>query len=166
MRYSEAIRLGAMLKPQGFGMDRDTELTACADDAARLAVGEVPGDNNDEEKPDTVFPICDTPDIVCPFLGCGYGGHLVCVVTHLNDFHCKSRESIAAWVQTIEDAQEPKPPEHDAAEHATGLEMLLEAVADGDHFRIAKAKVHLESLAHRQRLFSAPREMAAARSEA
>lgn len=92
LRLSEAIRLGAMLKPQAFGTWFDGEGT-CALGAAIDALGITESN---------VLLLAQT--IVgrarCPVCGCdGAQFHLV---PHLNDDHHWTRERIADWVEQQE----------------------------------------------------------------
>jgi len=96
MKLSEAIRLGAMLGPQGFGWGRDPRRTPCALDAAALAIGVTP---------DTVtlmdyFPLLDSGAILCT-AGCfsHISMDLECLISHLNDEHRWTRERIADWIE-------------------------------------------------------------------
>jgi hypothetical protein len=115
MRLSEAIRLGAMLRPQGFH-DFIQDLGAgivvsCALGAAAEAIG---------SSAVAVFgPFADTDDLVgeldaafgtllntkrrgCPSKGCGVRRVTANVIAHLNDDHRWTREQIADWVESIE----------------------------------------------------------------
>lgn len=115
MKLSEAIRLGAMLKPQAFnelvenwpigqtvmGQFIETEVQArtCALGAACDAVGQL---YNDREC-DDIFPQLKQVS-VCPE-GCSdfhVASNLFDVIPHLNDTHQWTRERIAAWVATVE----------------------------------------------------------------
>lgn len=115
MKLSEAIRLGAMLKPQGFGALRLNGTTACANDAAALAIGARSwGDLAYDGRWEAAFPLamipCTKENICCPDcrelrtggLDRVVGG----VIAHLNDTHRWTRERIADWVATIEAQQE------------------------------------------------------------
>ncbi len=93
LKLSEAMRLGAMLKPQGFWALRPKE-TACALDAVRLAVGREPLLAD-------LWPILDGP-ATCPV--CGEDPHYALslaqvIATHLNDTHRWTREQIADWIE-------------------------------------------------------------------
>jgi hypothetical protein len=103
MKLSEAIRLGSMLKPQGFGILRNTELTACAMDAAFAAAGVKLGDDTWRWR-DENWPILNAV-IACPV--CGEDGKALdfIISSHLNDTHRWTRERIADFVETIEPAQ-------------------------------------------------------------
>lgn len=115
MRLSEAIRLGAMVKPQAFGylevtyiyptngplgLDRSFSAT-CAIGAAMEAVGlELCSDSAQDFFrcfPEAVM-IWELPCPVCGALE--RGGP----VPHLNNDHLWTRERIANWVETIERA--------------------------------------------------------------
>jgi hypothetical protein len=121
MTLSEAIRLGAMLKPQAFGDYTDGRGT-CAWGAASEAAGR---DVDDNDIPDEWFDLCDQPTAACPLCSqvfqrcCDRGLACACVddvapvavaIVHLNDHHKASREFIADWVATIE-AQQEQPTE-------------------------------------------------------
>lgn len=102
MRLSEAIRLGAMLKPQAFG-DYFNSVGTCALGAACEAAGvscEAIGDY--ERQFLAVFaepcPACG----VRPDTGNKYTSGFCNTVLHLNDTHRWTREQIADWVETIE----------------------------------------------------------------
>lgn len=105
MKLSEAIRLGAMLKPQGFDHYEEDGHT-CAVGAARDAGGDKAHAQwiQLEAQLKGRCPLCGpvyTEDEL-------FGTYTpVSVVPHLNDFHRWSREQIADWVQTIEDAHVP-----------------------------------------------------------
>lgn len=112
MRLSEAIRLGAMNKPQVFGaLIRDGG--TCALGAAYDAVGLLIGENADVPCLGAeMFPLLNTasdcPD--CYFVRNEFTGF---VITHLNDLHQWTRERIADWVETLEpkaDIEAPPPP--------------------------------------------------------
>ena len=110
MKLSEAIRLGAMLRPQGFGRVLDRNGRTCALGAAYEAVGislTQPG-----EIPKNWLPMLDYAPWSIPCPACGgrqtkadnyrkftFGET---VVTHLNDVHKWTREAIADWVATVE----------------------------------------------------------------
>ena len=99
LRLSEAIRLGAMLKPQVFGILRDG-IGTCALGAALEACGIVANHLNNLEYVINRWPWTDAKFHNCP--GCGYWGYPSAVITHLNDAHHWTREQIADWVETIE----------------------------------------------------------------
>lgn len=106
MTLSEAIRLGAMLKPQGF-----RSMASYASSHATCALGAAA---------DALGLACGTAlDLRYPWLskrieGCDVGGTHRCreietlleTVWHLNDQHRWTREQIADWVETIEQQQE------------------------------------------------------------
>lgn len=110
LKLSEAIRLGAMLKPQAFGKAfvfvKFGELGSCALGAAEDAInGPIYEASDGGAKQLEVYeryslnkqrrdcPSCDRP------------GRLSDVIVHLNDDHQWTRERIADWVETIEPAQ-------------------------------------------------------------
>ena len=95
LKLSEAIRLGSMLKPQGFrcGSARMGARQTCAFGAAQDALGRVIGWD------DPLTAIVTTQ--VCP--SCGGRQHSnLAVVIHLNDDHRWTREQIADWVEQFE----------------------------------------------------------------
>jgi hypothetical protein len=97
MRLSEAIRLGAMMRPQTF-RTMLTDDGACALGAALLAVGARP-----EEAVSSAlhrWPWASTVSADCP--RCGRSRTVFRVITHLNDRHRWTREQIAKWVAGIE----------------------------------------------------------------
>lgn len=107
MRLSEAIRLGAMLKPQGFGNYTDQFGGTCAIGAACEAAGIDAHSSPDVARYEIAYvrPI----DGACPECGVarftGIGGNLI---VHLNDTHRWTRERIADHVATIEAQHEAK----------------------------------------------------------
>lgn len=102
MKLSTAIRLGAMLKPQGFGKYLEDEAT-CALGAALDARG-VFGTHFRESE---LFPIILILSPGCPICDeRSYGGDVGSTIFHLNDDHLWTRERIADWVETVEAAQD------------------------------------------------------------
>jgi hypothetical protein len=100
LTLSEAIRIGAMLKPQAFGWYEQGGGT-CAIGAAGDAVG---GLTNVTK---TRWPILDA-HVMCPVEACSGNVHNVgAIVVHLNDNHQWTREQIADWVQTVESERQP-----------------------------------------------------------
>lgn len=101
MRLSEAIRLGAMLKPQGFGFGsgHPTASATCALGSAYEASNCGDGWWNLEK----CFPIVNLLPTKCP----SCGDAMPSMVPHLNDDHRWSRERIADWVELIETSLEP-----------------------------------------------------------
>lgn len=104
MKLSEAMRLGSTLLPQGFGLFRDHEITACAMDAAFIATGDRKKYGNSANWPDSWAAVCRR-NVPCP--ECGYRASgplpLVAIIAcHLNDGHRWSRERIADFVETLE----------------------------------------------------------------
>lgn len=102
MKLSEAIRLGAMLKPQGFGDDA-TERHAtesCALGAAYDAASVEPRAWHALLR---AFPLADVISARhCPECQMWFWS----VIPHLNDDHRWTREQTADWVETVERAQE------------------------------------------------------------
>ncbi len=128
IRFSEAIRLGAMMGPQLFGQELSMEdpTASCAFGGAILAAGV-------EIKPPTVeygaglagrsakaSGSVTLPDEWKPFClsvqSCpaehswNWKDQGIHIVAHLNDYHHWSREQIADWVATVEPQEELAPP--------------------------------------------------------
>jgi hypothetical protein len=110
LKLSEAMRLGAMLSPQGFSEAGDGR---CALQSAGDAEGIT--SITSDGWPATPYmqltarwPILGTQR-GCPLCSWGRAFDDDCVtrkvIWHLNDTHRWTREQIADWVQTIEDAQ-------------------------------------------------------------
>lgn len=100
MRLSEAIRLGAMLKPQAFGTFRAR--TATRDDGAFLGLRII-------ESTCALGAACDAGykrsgidqvHVWCP--ACSLRAGVLFHAMHLNDTHRWTREQIADWVESIE----------------------------------------------------------------
>ena len=106
MKLSEAIRLGAMLKPQGREHLRRDNRT-CAFGAAFDAVGElansVIGERSFMVMARALWPIVDN-EVKCPIAGTTR--HLGSMILSLNDEDEWTREQIADWVATIEAQQD------------------------------------------------------------
>lgn len=103
MTLSEAIRLGAMMKPQAFNSGSDGG--SCALRAAHDALGlssvmTVSGYAviNYSELAHR-YPMLHTVS-VCPH--CGFDDTTVSLVWHLNDQHHWTRERIADWIDSLE----------------------------------------------------------------
>ncbi len=118
MRLSEAIRLGAAMKPQGFnGLDIDR---TCALRAATEAVGIK--DNSgfiNYRKLSEMFDVLGKPS-KCPVCSADsqYIDILESIVYHLNDGHRWTREHIADWIElNHEPLPEPTPVEEQEPQH-------------------------------------------------
>lgn len=112
MRLSEAMRLGAALRPQGF-RNVFAGGKSCAIGAAAEAVGiiDISQDNTYVEgarAPDEWKTLCKAKAI-CPecLTHADYFDVESCVM-HLNDSHIWTRERIADWIESLEMAQESK----------------------------------------------------------
>ena len=102
MTLSDAIRIGAMLSPQGFDGRMDG-VTRCALAAASDAIGLHRGVWVKYGALIERFPILTQPAIYpC---GCHADVDVESIICHLNDTCHWSREAIADWVQTLEQAQ-------------------------------------------------------------
>lgn len=109
MKLSDAIRLGAMLRPQAFG-ELVKEIApgvfgTCAFGAAEEAIC------HDFEigVADATCEIASVYAVYRPLLKrwslcpvCTHGEEIAEIVHHLNDWHRWTRERIAEWVATIE----------------------------------------------------------------
>jgi hypothetical protein len=127
VKLSDAIRLGAMIRPQAHGrFFRDGN--SCALGAALEASGLAVYDEEysmDEQAPLSDRLIVDHAALIheCP-AGCSEFSHLPhridAVIVHLNDRHEWTREQIADWVETYEPRAESAAV--DASDpHACGL---------------------------------------------
>lgn len=112
MKLSEAMRLGATLKPQAFGritrfllhLD-NAPLGTCALGSCLDAIGKLPligmvlpGELYPREWVDFLETTA-----ACPVKGCQDDHECVSIViVHLNDEHEWTREQIADWVETVE----------------------------------------------------------------
>lgn len=119
LTLSEAIRLGAMLRPQGFGdlfqfSYPDLTVKTCALGAAYEAAGimSIDSDRDATGWPKLTrgaFPILDLLlERGCPACRKLGTDKLAFVVTHLNDEHRWTREAIADWIATLEPQPEPE----------------------------------------------------------
>lgn len=100
MRLSEAIRLGSMMRPQGFGYFLKDGRT-CAFGAAYEAIGV---EFNQMGALNPVFDWAHEVETCCP--ECEMPEYAAIIVTHLNDFHRWTRERIADFVATVEPPEE------------------------------------------------------------
>lgn len=102
MRLSEAIRLGALLRPQGFYWFFH-DFASCAQGAALEAVGvayESHGGGHDLMRAHWLW--ADQQRASCPV--CGHTSIVRGVIAHLNNDHRWTREAIADFVATVEPA--------------------------------------------------------------
>jgi len=106
MTLSEAVTIGAALRPQCFGLpfryEQPGVLGSCVVGAAYEALtGTVdlalPSGINVYRVLREAFPVAARP-VVCPVVGCGDSGPLLSCATHLQDWHEWSREAVAAWI--------------------------------------------------------------------
>ena len=96
MKYSQAIRLGSKLGPQGFGDPRRRPaISLCANEAARVAFG---------IDADAIWrtPLATSQSPECPVCEEMVEDELCGLVVHLNDDHRWSREQIADFVEDVE----------------------------------------------------------------
>lgn len=120
MKLSEAIRLGAMIRPQGFIIGPyDCFRKSCALGAALEAVGLGYTYAHQKVKERWTW-INNEPVLKCP--ECKDVGEFQYIVgVHLNDFHRWTRERIADWVATIEPQEPDQALEQTSAETAEVL---------------------------------------------
>lgn len=103
MRLSDAIRLGAMLRPQT-REDYFADGGSCALGAAFEAAKGYTRSEQMNFVECIEFPILGVP-ASCPVCNRDTEDEAASVVVHLNDRHFWTREAIADWVETIEAAQ-------------------------------------------------------------
>lgn len=111
MKLSEAIRLGSMLKPQGFGSvhwdGRTCAMGAAMDAVGGLGAGECfSGWYAWIRRWPVLSSLLGKPCHVC---GEPMGVEGI-VITHLNDVHQWTREQIATFVEGIEQQQDATSP--------------------------------------------------------
>jgi hypothetical protein len=124
MRLSEAIRLGSMLRKQGFGRlfvhAAEGDLRSCALGAAEEALrGGAAYDWRHADKVGDVYTIyselLDSRNSCprCAERDVQYSAQTQAIVHHLNDDHRWTREAIADWLEALElqpaPAAEPQP---------------------------------------------------------
>jgi hypothetical protein len=136
MLLSEAMRLGAMIRPQVkyliFARASDGALGSCALGAAYEAAGMAIATERFIWDYSAVSPewlrLLGHRVSPCPVCGSHAWRRLGFSVTHLNNDHGWSRERIADWVQAIEDEVESRNhPQEDARQ--TSAEELSELVS-------------------------------------
>ena len=119
MKLSEAIRLGAMLRPQTRFHLKD-QVGTCAMGAALEAVGS----GMEGGSFNRLWPWAKTTavEIPCNFIPQGYPYTVERVIADLNDLYGWTRERIADWVATVEpkeDAESTTCKDQPGAEAAT-----------------------------------------------
>ena len=110
MKLSEAIRMGAKMKPQGFGGDSIAATdVSCALGAAADAIGLQRNKNNAYSRLETIWPFLRGEEIPGP---CKHHKSALLIehIWMLNDNgnemnldKCWTREDIADWVELVED---------------------------------------------------------------
>lgn len=119
MRLSEAIRLGAMLRPQEFSMvfrKHGDQYCSCAIGAAAEAAGQEPNDDNEG----LILAIKTWP-ILSTYARCPYTHtqeKIWSIIAYMNNRNRSTREAIACWVKELEDQMET-PHEEPAVAAAT-----------------------------------------------
>ena len=114
MTLSEAIRLGAMLRPQAFGVKFDGVGT-CALGAALDASGALGMSETVEAKRYREWNLnAWFQEATCPECGRIRSLFMEGTIPHLNDKHRWTRERIADWVETIEQQQDQPTAQPDA----------------------------------------------------
>lgn len=128
MKLSEAIRLGAMLRPQAFGTLFDLKSgTSCALGAACEAIGILDTTQRNAytvdarakaraagwmwARADSLCPLCDSAWLPTT----NHNHDVQGVIVHLNNDHHWTREQIADWVEVVEAAQDSAQPASVAA---------------------------------------------------
>jgi hypothetical protein len=111
MRLSEAIRLGALIRPQAFG-SYFYDGRSCALGAAMEAANDVDGRLASMEDFYQRVSIPFGELRACPAKRCHWGQHGLNdqygadnLVVHLNDYHRWTRERIADYIETLETAR-------------------------------------------------------------
>lgn len=110
MKLSEAMSLGATLKPQSFGEWGDDKST-CALGAALDAIGQLSKyEAVSEKRAKQIWPWLrvDISGVYQPACAeCGYKFHnILDLVMHWNDKHKHARERIAKWLEKLEPSTE------------------------------------------------------------
>lgn len=95
MKLSDAIRLGSMMKPQGYRA-LSSESGTCALGAALDAISQP------DSAPCYHWPIVDDFVVGCPACLGITQTWLGFIIAHLNDDHRWTRERIADWIETLE----------------------------------------------------------------
>ena len=138
MRFSEAVRLGALMHPQSFGGMRDSKGGTCALGSALDAIGALtskaggPGAMDDFIRIMTIWPALGKRAAVpCP-AGCSLSKHFeanrtTAMVWHLNDRHSWTREAIADWYELTFESTELT---HPSAEQITKMTPAFQEVQD------------------------------------
>lgn len=110
LRFSEAMRLGAMMRPQAFFKLHDTDTGgSCALGAVADALGALQASEN-AYTPDKNFKIpahwkAIGRHTLCPHCDQHVGTQIDHVIIHLNNDVRWTRERIADWIETVEAAQ-------------------------------------------------------------
>lgn len=107
MKLSDAIRLGAMLKPQGVRGFLDDDGNTCALGAAADAIGRLSDLLDGRFQEVAQWPFLNKP-VAHPVTQ--QRRAMWDVVTTLNDIYGWTRERIADWVETIEREREAQLP--------------------------------------------------------
>lgn len=103
LRLSEAIRLGAMLRPQAYGhLFRISDGTSCAFGAAFEARGIAFGTSLDMV-PWRQWWTWLPNSVACP--ACAQENYAADQIVHLNNDHRWTRERIADWVAMVEPSE-------------------------------------------------------------
>lgn len=130
MTLSEAIRIGAMLKPQAFGGCHVTGAT-CALGAAVEAIGALRLCVNGYMPTDDAIAALATRwpyiDSVVSNPITGDGGDLSFVIFELNDTHRWTRDQIADFVESIERSLEPSVAKDGEAETVVSVSLVSDA---------------------------------------
>jgi hypothetical protein len=103
MKYTDAIRLGATLAPQAFGMSYD-DGAICANAGAFVAAGGSAIDQMPDDYHSAVFLHGCWPGlrqrVHCP-VECGIESSVCGIAAHLNDAHRWTRNQISDYLDTV-----------------------------------------------------------------
>ena len=102
MLLSEAISLGATMRPQAFGTFLDADGRTCAMGAALDAIGLIKTKRYHYDDALDAWPWLESEaPVKCPVCH-QFDGVWMIIADHMNNLHRCTREAIAEWVATIE----------------------------------------------------------------
>jgi hypothetical protein len=102
VKLSEAIRLGAMMRPQTRGRMRSLGGWTCALGAALDAVGDLDARMPNAESIQRVVAKWPIAASLVQHPANVYWSSMKSIIVDLNDEHKWTREQIASWVETVE----------------------------------------------------------------
>lgn len=138
MRLSEAMRLGSMMKPQGY-YNLCRAGATCALGAVGDAIGILDADNCNwkpgAKAPSewrwmtrlTACPACGATDYPVPTSFSTKRRDVQAAITHLNNEHRWTREQIADWIETIEPKEQSTVVENSTVQDAVACPVLVQA---------------------------------------